>query len=92
MGQSPGRAVVPQMLLGHFRGSEEQYLREFIAWRDEVDEEYLLDTFDMALAWFAAKGFDHDRCCHLAQKLNDWILSGIHEMEGIDEPARVIFE
>lgn len=43
---------------------------EFEAWRADVDPETLLDTFDLALGWFAgtgrAFGRKHARACELA--------------------------
>lgn len=44
-------------------------VERFEKWRRETDEDCLLDTFDLALGWFSALGFDHDSALDVAQRL-----------------------
>ena len=53
-----------------------QPLDQFLAWRDQVDQDHLLDVFDMALAWFSAKGLLHEDALQLAQEAREG--GGIH--------------
>lgn len=61
-----------------------ELIKEFAAWREEVDQDLLLDTFDLALGYFSGKGIEHDRACDLASWLMDHCLSGIDEMKDED--------
>lgn len=89
MGRPASFGVVLQ---GYFPGSEQNLFKEFIEWRHEVDCEYLLDTFDLALGWFSGKGLSHERACVLAGKLNDIVLSGKYEEQETDRPYNLGFD
>lgn len=39
---------------------------QYVAWREGIDEEHLLDEFDLALGWFAGQGFSHDQALQAA--------------------------
>lgn len=41
-------------------------METFLKWKDEVDCEQLLSDFDLTLAWFSAKGFDHSTSINAA--------------------------
>lgn len=40
---------------------------EYEAWQEGVDEEHILDEFDLALGWFAGQGFSHDQALQAAE-------------------------
>jgi len=44
-------------------------MEEFREWRDSVDQEHLLDAFDLALGWFSGRGYSHDAACDAATLL-----------------------
>ena len=44
----------------------EMEVENFLEWREEVDSEKVLDSYDLALAWFSAKGFSHDEAVDIA--------------------------
>lgn len=46
-------------------------VQEFRRWRDEVDQDHTLDTFDLALGWLSGVGMDHDTACEAARVLVD---------------------
>ena len=50
----------------------EELLPQYVAWRMGVDEDRCLDEFDMALGWFAGKGFSHDEACKAAAHARDY--------------------
>jgi hypothetical protein len=52
------------------KGIGDDEVEEFMRWRGDVDQEELLSLFDMALAWFSAKGHDHRTVCELARTLD----------------------
>ena len=39
----------------------------FIEWRSEVDSDGILDDYDLALAWFAAKGYSNSEASEIAR-------------------------
>lgn len=53
------------------RTSHTEKLEEYKAWRDGVDEEGILDEFDLALGWFAGQGFSHDEALKAAAHMRD---------------------
>jgi hypothetical protein len=50
--------------------SNDAWMAQFIAWREEVDEEHLLDTFDLALGYFSGAGMDHESALDLCDSLS----------------------
>ena len=44
---------------------------EFRAWREEVDSEYLMYSFDLALGWFTGQGYSHEDSCKAAELIRD---------------------
>lgn len=40
---------------------------EFAAWRETIDEEHLIDEFDLALGWFSGQGFRHEQALQAAE-------------------------
>lgn len=50
-------------------------LASFLAWREEADCEQILSDFDLTLAWFSAKGFEHEVALKAAVFVRD-VLGG----------------
>lgn len=62
------REVFEQLVkkLHHPNGQIELLQEQFIAWREEVDVEHVLDSFDLALGFFSGAGLDHNTAVELA--------------------------
>lgn len=73
-----------------FNAVELALITEFLGFREEVDQEYLLDTFDIALGWFSGKGLLPSRAIDIAGHLNDMTLRASDELEGTDRPLRLV--
>jgi len=46
------------------------YEPTFKRWRDQVDSDHALDTFDLALGWFSGLGFGHEDACDAARHIS----------------------
>ena len=59
---------------GQVRGKKitDKEVVEFNKWREEADSELMLDSYDMVLAWFSAKGYSHDEVVRVASKCQDY--------------------
>jgi hypothetical protein len=42
---------------------------EFVRWRREIDCDFLLDVWDLALGWFSGRGFSHDDAMEMANRM-----------------------
>ncbi len=66
--------ALPTLIIPYEKENKTGYtekLEEYKAWRCGVDEERLLDEFDLALGWFAGQGFSHDEALKAAEQMRD---------------------
>jgi hypothetical protein len=45
----------------------EDFMKGFLCWWHEIDNDAILDEFDLALGWFSAKGCSHDEALRAAE-------------------------
>lgn len=41
---------------------------EFCHWRDQVDQEHVLDRFDLALGWFCGRGYGYEHALKMSRR------------------------
>jgi hypothetical protein len=45
---------------------DEEEIRSFAEWRDDIDQDHLLDVYNLALGWFSGRGWAHTQACEVA--------------------------